>query len=391
MVSQNKKLLIITGSFGNGHLQVTNSIVKQFGEMNLNHLTVIEHDLFLEAHPIMTSIAKQWYINSFKYFRNMYKFFYYSRPEQIDKCFYKYYGLNKLLNLLIKEKPDLILLTFPTPVVSVLTEQFNLNIPIATVMTDYRLHKNWVTPHSNRYYVATKDLKNEIHSIGVDEKDIKVTGIPISKQFEEPIDRYQWLSKHKLDPDKKVILMSAGAFGVSTGFSTMISKIDKYAKDAQVVMICGNSKSLKNELSAHFKDNKNVLILGYTNHMNEWMATSQLMITKPGGITISEAFSRHLPLIFLNPAPGQELENADYFAQKGYGKIANTPEEATKMVISLSNQPNKLKEMTNLLEENYIKNSTENICNDLLSLLSDSLSYNEVYGKVPMYAKYFIR
>ena len=162
MVSQNKKLLIITGSFGNGHLQVTNSIVKQFGEMNLNHLTVIEHDLFLEAHPIMTSIAKQWYINSFKYFRNMYKFFYYSRPEQIDKCFYKYYGLNKLLNLLIKEKPDLILLTFPTPVVSVLTEQFNLNIPIATVMTDYRLHKNWVTPHSNRYYVATKDLKKEI-------------------------------------------------------------------------------------------------------------------------------------------------------------------------------------------------------------------------------------
>lgn len=391
MVSQNKKLLIITGSFGNGHLQVTNSIVKQFGEMNLNHLTVIEHDLFLEAHPIMTSIAKQWYINSFKYFRNMYKFFYYSRPEQIDKCFYKYYGLNKLLNLLIKEKPDLILLTFPTPVVSVLTEQFNLNIPIATVITDYRLHKNWVTPHSNRYYVATKDLKNEIHSIGIDEKDIKVTGIPISKQFEESIDRYRWLTKHKLDPDKKVILMSAGAFGVSTGFSTMISKIDMYAKDAQVVMICGNSKSLKNELSTHFKGNKNVLILGYTKHMNEWMATSQLMITKPGGITISEAFSRHLPLIFLNPAPGQELENADYFEQKGYGKIATTPEEATKMVISLTNQPNKLKEMTKLLEENYIKKSTETICNDLLSLLSDSLSYNEVYGKVPMYAKYFIR
>ncbi|MGK9045049.1 diglucosyl diacylglycerol synthase [Mammaliicoccus vitulinus] len=391
MVSQNKKLLIITGSFGNGHLQVTNSIVKQFGEMNLNHLTVIEHDLFLEAHPIMTSIAKQWYINSFKYFRNMYKFFYYSRPEQIDKCIYKYYGLNKLLNLLIKEKPDLILLTFPTPVVSVLTEQFNLNIPIATVMTDYRLHKNWVTPHSNRYYVATKDLKNEMQSIGIEPEDVKVTGIPISKQFEEPIDRYHWLSKHKLDPDKKVILMSAGAFGVSTGFSTMISQIDMHAKDAQVVMICGNSKSLKNELREHFKGNENVLILGYTKHMNEWMASSQLMITKPGGITISEAFSRHLPLIFLNPAPGQELENANYFEQKGYGKIANSPEEATKMVISLTNQPNELKQMTHLLEENYMEKSTENICNDLLSLLSDSLSYNEVYGKVPMYAKYFIR
>ena len=68
--------------------------------------------------------------------------------------FYKYYGLNKLINLLIKEKPDLILLTFPTPVMSVLTEQFNINIPIATVMTDYRMHKNWITPDSQRYYVV---------------------------------------------------------------------------------------------------------------------------------------------------------------------------------------------------------------------------------------------
>lgn len=73
--------------------------------------------------------------------------------------FYKYYGLNKLINILINEKPDLILLTFPTPVMSVLTEQFNINIPVATVMTDYRMHKNWITPESDRYYVATKDTK----------------------------------------------------------------------------------------------------------------------------------------------------------------------------------------------------------------------------------------
>ncbi|PTH96320.1 diglucosyl diacylglycerol synthase, partial [Staphylococcus shinii] len=79
MVTQNKKILIITGSFGNGHLQVTQSVVNQFNEMNLDNLTVIEHDLFLEAHPILTSICKKWYINSFKYFRNMYKAFYYSQ------------------------------------------------------------------------------------------------------------------------------------------------------------------------------------------------------------------------------------------------------------------------------------------------------------------------
>ncbi|PXA00054.1 diglucosyl diacylglycerol synthase, partial [Staphylococcus pseudintermedius] len=109
MITEKKKILIITGSFGNGHIQVTNSIVEQLNQMNLDNLTVIQRDLFLEAHPIMTTITKKWYINSFKYFRRMYKAFYYSRPDQLDKCFYKYYGLNKLLNLLLKEKPDLIL------------------------------------------------------------------------------------------------------------------------------------------------------------------------------------------------------------------------------------------------------------------------------------------
>ncbi|MCP6646359.1 hypothetical protein NL493_29875, partial [Klebsiella pneumoniae] len=81
-------------------------------------------------------------------------------------------------------------------------------------------------------------------------------------------------------------------------------------------------------LKHQFKGNHNVLILGYTHHMNEWMAASNLMITKPGGITISEALARKVPMIFLDPAPGQELENALYFESKGMGKVADTTEEA---------------------------------------------------------------
>ncbi|KKI55258.1 diglucosyldiacylglycerol synthase [Staphylococcus equorum subsp. equorum] len=391
MVTQNKKILILTGSFGNGHLQVTQSVVNQFNEMNLDNLTVIEHDLFLEAHPILTSICKKWYINSFKYFRNMYKAFYYSRPDQLDKCFYKYYGLNKLINLLLKEKPDLILLTFPTPVVSVLTEQFDMNIPIATVMTDYRMQKNWITPHSQRYYLATEDLKDEFASIGIPKSQIKVTGIPIADKFEEEIDKTSWLRQNNLAPDKPTILMSAGAFGVSKGFDQMTQEILNRSPHSQVVMICGKNKELKRTLSAQFKNYDNVLIVGYTKHMNEWMASSQLMITKPGGITISEALTRQTPMIFLNPAPGQELENANYFEEKGFGLIADTPEEAIQQVATLTNTPSKIAEMTQSMNESRIPYSTYKLCNDLLNLLDHSSRYEEVYGKVPLYAKLFVK
>ncbi|EKU48112.1 diglucosyl diacylglycerol synthase [Staphylococcus massiliensis] len=391
MVTQNKKILIITGSFGNGHLQVTNSIVEQLNTLNLDHLSVIEHDLFLEAHPILTSMLKKWYINSFKYFRNMYKMFYYSRPDAVNSCFYKYYGLNKLLNLLMKEKPDLILLTFPTPVISVLMEQFNINIPIATVITDYRLHKNWVTPDIERYYVATKELKEEFHQVGIPQDNIKVTGIPISEKFEQDIDTRQWLKDHKLDPDRETVLMSAGAFGVSKGFDEMITSILRDSENSQVVMICGNNKELKRSLRASFAGCHRVLILGFTKHMNEWMASSNLMITKPGGITISEALTRKLPLIFLNPAPGQELENAYYFTDKGYGKIAQTPKEAIDIVTYLTNHPKQLAQMTDKMAENRISYPTQRLCNDLLSLLSKSSQHDEMYGKVPLYAKILLK
>lgn len=391
MVTQNKKILIITGSFGNGHMQVTQSIVNQLNDMNLDHLSVIEHDLFMEAHPILTSICKKWYINSFKYFRNMYKGFYYSRPDKLDKCFYKYYGLNKLINLLIKEKPDLILLTFPTPVMSVLTEQFNINIPIATVMTDYRLHKNWITPYSTRYYVATKETKQDFIDVGIDPSTVKVTGIPIDNKFETPINQKQWLIDNNLDPDKQTILMSAGAFGVSKGFDTMITDILAKSANAQVVMICGNSKELKRSLTAKFKSNENVLILGYTKHMNEWMASSQLMITKPGGITITEGFARCIPMIFLNPAPGQELENALYFEEKGFGKIADTPEEAIKIVAGLTNGNEQLTNMISTMEQDKIKYATQTICRDLLDLIGHSSQPQEIYGKVPLYARFFVK
>lgn len=391
MVTQNKKILIITGSFGNGHMQVTQSIVNQLNDMNLDHLSVIEHDLFMEAHPILTSICKKWYINSFKYFRNMYKGFYYSRPDKLDKCFYKYYGLNKLINLLIKEKPDLILLTFPTPVMSVLTEQFNINIPVATVMTDYRLHKNWITPYSTRYYVATKETKQDFIDVGIDPSTVKVTGIPIDNKFETPINQKQWLIDNNLDPDKQTILMSAGAFGVSKGFDTMITDILAKSANAQVVMICGKGKELKRSLTAKFKSNENVLILGYTKHMNEWMASSQLMITKPGGITITEGFARCIPMIFLNPAPGQELENALYFEEKGFGKIADTPEEAIKIVASLTNGNEQLTNMISTMEQDKIKYATQTICQDLLDLIGHSSQPQEIYGKVPLYARFFVK
>ncbi|UTH00830.1 diglucosyl diacylglycerol synthase [Macrococcoides canis] len=389
-MSNNKKILIITGSYGNGHISVTNAIVNQLNRMQLPNLTVIEHDLFQEAHPIINSIAKKYYINSYKYFRKSYRYFYYANQDKPESCFYRYYGLNRLINLILKEKPDLILLTFPTPVMSIIKKELNIDIPVATVITDYTMHKNWLTPNSNRYFVATEALKSELIALGVSSSIIDVTGIPIHERFDETVDRESWLRSHGLSPHKKTLLMVAGAFGVVGGFNEMLSDLT-VAHTHQFVVICGNNTQLKEQLKTQYKDNKNVLIIGYTQDMAEWMSSCDLMLTKPGGITISESLCKSIPLVFYNPAPGQEGENAIYFTKKGFSRITHTYEETTASVLELLSDEVVLGQYKYNMQQHYIPDASLNISRTLLEMLEHTSSDAMMTSKAGLYARLFAK
>lgn len=389
-MSNNKKILIITGSYGNGHISVTNSIVNQLNRMHLPNLTVIEHDLYQEAHPIINSIAKKYYINSYKYFRKSYRFFYYANQDNTEKCFYRYYGLNRLINLIMKEKPDLILLTFPTPVMSIIKKDIGVDIPVATVITDYTMHKNWYTPNSNRYFVATEHTKSQLVQYGVDPSIIDVTGIPIHERFNEEVDRNAWLTNNGLQPNKKTLLMVAGAFGVVGGFNEMLATLTEES-DHQYVVVCGNNTQLINTLKAAYKDTPNVLIIGFTKEMAGWMASCDLMLTKPGGITISESLCKSIPLVFFNPAPGQEGENAKYFTEKGFSRITNSYEETTATVLELLSDEHQLKQYKENMQKHYLPESSKNICMSLMQILESTNSQSIATSKAGLYARLFAK
>ncbi|UBH16079.1 diglucosyl diacylglycerol synthase [Macrococcus armenti] len=389
-MSNNKKILIITGSYGNGHISVTNSIVNQLNRMHLPNLTVIEHDLYQEAHPIINSIAKKYYINSYKYFRKSYRFFYYANQDNTEKCFYRYYGLNRLINLIMKEKPDLILLTFPTPVMSIIKKDIGVDIPVATVITDYTMHKNWYTPNSNRYFVATEHTKSQLVQYGVDPSIIDVTGIPIHERFNEEVDRNAWLTNNGLQPNKKTLLMVAGAFGVVGGFNEMLATLTEES-DHQYVVVCGNNTQLINTLKAAYKDTPNVLIIGFTKEMAGWMASCDLMLTKPGGITISESLCKSIPLVFFNPAPGQESENAKYFTEKGFSRITNSYEETTATVLELLSNEHQLKQYKENMQKHYLPESSKNICMSLMQILESTNSQSIATSKAGLYARLFAK
>ncbi len=317
------KVLVITGSFGNGHLMVSNTLNKALNDYDID---VVTHDLYLEAHPLLTRLIKDWYLKCFAHFKPTYKFFYYARQEKLNTCFYKKYGLAYLKNIIDKHNPDLILNTFPTPVLSLIKEEFGLDIPIHTVITDYCVHKNWVINNTDVYYVATEKMKGDLIKKGVLPEMIKVTGIPISKEFKIKTDRNAWLNKFNLSTDKNTILVCTGSLGLLKGFKKYVKKIAT-KNDNQVIIICGKNDILREQLKLEFHNYKNILIIGYTTNMNHWMSCADIMITKPGGITLTEALATETPVILYKPTPGQEMENALYFQEKKLALVANNRKE----------------------------------------------------------------
>ena len=117
-----KKVLLITGSFGNGHLQVSKNIKEAFEKYYTDEIEVIETDLFLQAHPNLTPVLKKLYLYSFSYFRDIYGYLYYAGKNHSNISAYRYFSSEYLKKLVKQAKPDIIVSTFPTPALSLLKE-----------------------------------------------------------------------------------------------------------------------------------------------------------------------------------------------------------------------------------------------------------------------------
>ena len=361
-----KKVLLITGSFGNGHIQVSNNLKDEFKKNYSSDVLIVESDLFLEAHPNLTPILKEMYLYSFSYFRDIYGYLYYAGKRQKHMSSYRYFSYNYLRKLVEKESPDIIVSVFPTPALSLLE---STDIPIVNIVTDYYYHKSWLTKNAYRYFVANEDSKKAFVEAGVNSDKVKVFGIPINTNFDEKVDKKSWYEENNLLLNKKTILLSAGAFGVTNNFEDVISNIMDIG-NLQVVIICGKNNKFKMRLEKNFEGKKDIEIIGYTNDMREWMQTSDVLITKAGGVIISEALASTIPLILLNPVPGQERENAKYFERNGLAKIAYTESEIIEHLTYFLNEEN-LRLVRNKMNTCYIPHSTENVCKAILSIINE--------------------
>ncbi len=360
---KNSNILILTAPFGNGHKMAANSLAETFKQEGFN---VIVRDLFTESHPMLTSNISKTHNRLFS-LGSTYSYFYYG----IDKIsstrlinVYRMFGYHTLKKIIKEYQPQIIINTFPMLSAPEFMRKYQLGVPVINVVTDYCCHRLWINENFDRIYLATDDLKEKLIKMHIPINKLEVTGIPIRPGFEEEIDVRKIARKYQVNTDKKTILISAGAAGVSKGLDYVCTKLNTL-KGVQIFLVCGNNLKLRNKI-----DNlglNNVKTFGYIDEIHELYRLATIMITKPGGITLSEAAAAKLPLILYKPIPGQEKENADYFVHKGAAIIAHTSDEAYEHVVRVLNDEDLLGQMRKSMSNFYRSSSSQNIVQDVLS------------------------
>lgn len=270
----------------------------------------------------------------------------------------------KLLKLLRAENPDVVISAHPfsSQMCAYLKRKGKVNFPLATIMTDFAPHDQWLVGHeyTEYFFVAHDKMRNYLISKGIDENKVFASGIPISTRFTKEYDRSTILKEFNLQDGKNTILFFGGWNSGSAQERTLriFDVLANYSDNFQVVAISARNKKLQEGYEKIVKENNlnNVTILDYTNKVPELMSIANLVVAKPGGLTTSESLGMNLPMILINPIAGQEEENAEFLEEKGIGiwmKKKDNIKEKLENLLSDKEKLDNMKECTKLLAHKY--------------------------------------
>ena len=372
------KVLIFYAKYGGGHLSAARSIESCINE-NYKNIDVELIDFMEYASKEFNKITTKAYSEMAKKAPKTWGHLYWESQKgplaHISTTSNKILSI-KLKKLITEKKPDLVISTHPfsSQICGFLKKHNKINCKIATIITDFASHDQWLvySNYIDYFFVACNEMEQELFEKGLEKNKIFVTGIPISSKFSVNYDKKNILKDFNLNPNKKVILFfGGGEFGLGKNFTLQVFQaFVKYSNNIQIIAISGKNQKLKTAFQNIVLENhseENVQIFEYTNKVPELMSISSLVVTKPGGLTSSESLASGLPIVIINPIPGQEEQNAEYLEKNNSAIWIKKDDDINSIVNNLLSDSKKLDEMKKNAKLIAKPNSTYNICKILFN------------------------
>ncbi|CEK35490.1 glycosyl transferase family protein [[Clostridium] sordellii] len=401
-----KKVLIMSASTGGGHNRAARAIEEELIKKTVDGESIeckIVDSLKL-VNTTMDKIISRGYEKSAIYTPNAYgRVYRLSESGLVSKNEFKdnmitTFMAKKFRKLLLDEKPDVIIGTHPFPMIALSTlkkqcshhaisntvfhsslndkfvSYFNINqFPtLISVLTDYTTHSTWIQNELDYYIVGHEYVKELLISEGVDSNKIKPLGIPVEKSFLQHRNRELVLSELGFDSSKLTVLLMGGSFGAGNIKETLEELIN-INRDFQILVITGKNESLKEKLDKKLKLHnldKKVKVLGFTNKMNDILASIDVLVTKPGGLTTTEALLKDVPMIVPYYIPGQEEENLDFLCNCGSALRTTKKYSLSVLLKVLIDDSSRLEILKKNIKSIRKFNSSQNIANLVVENLS---------------------
>lgn len=252
----------------------------------------------------------------------------------------------KLRDYLDVYQPDVIVSThlFATIAINRIAKRHPMKAKLVSIVTDFTIHPMWEQARSDYFITASELLDYQALKKWGSTDQVLSFGIPIHPKFEKKVPSAEARASLGLS-EKFTVLVMMGSMGYGTHTVDILKKLDKSEDDFQVLVVCGNNKKLKSKID-RMKLSKPVLTYGYVNNVNDLMDACDCIVTKPGGLSTSEALSKNLPILLLDPIPGQENRNMEFMLNNGIAMSLSDTFGADEAVYQLMHYPFKAQHLS---------------------------------------------
>jgi processive 1,2-diacylglycerol beta-glucosyltransferase len=374
------RILLLSATSGAGHVRAAQALEKAFsvrGNCIVEHIDALQHvsKLFQRVYDktYLSMVRRAPELMGVLYERTDQPWHYPRRRLALDRL-----NTGPMIRLLKRVQPDLCVAThfLPAEIIAWLIAKRKLRARNAIVVTDYDVHAMWLCRTVDRYYVAIDEAAEYLARIGVPRETLRITGIPIDPLFAKPQDRAEACTHLGLAAEATVILVAAGGYGIGP-VEQLVKDLLALQRPWQIVAIAGKSDKIRKRLEEVAKaagklqdGSPKLCAVGFTTEMDQYMAASDLLVGKAGGLTTSEALARALPMALIEPIPGQEERNADHLLEAGAAIRCNNLPAAAWKIAKLLDDPARLTRMRDAARGLGRPGAAATIAEDAIRLLN---------------------
>ena len=338
------KVLLLSCNTGEGHNSAARAIAEELGRRGIENVKVDPLSFLSEWIEKTTSHAYNSLIkHTPKAFGVMYKTAdIISETKVSSPVYYLRAGYaKKLHDYIVDNGFDAVISVhlFGMEAMAGVRKTTGLDIPFYGVMTDYTVYPFTAESKQDGYFASHPELAEALAEKGIDPTIIHPTGIPVRAAFAETMPQSEAREYLDLPQDKKMLLVMTGGVGCEPMLKLCDKVVEAAGGEAFACVMVGKNEDLRQKIEGRYGKNGAVRAIPFTTEVNLYMKAADVLITKPGGLSSTEAAVANVPLVHVREIPGCETDNVRFFGTHGLSLAADSDEQAVEYALKLAHDP----------------------------------------------------